>query len=140
MHHQHLTSHDWNETRPANMRFRNLIRVLPEAGPITAITPVVGQILSPYFSSSPATPAGWMDCDGRLLSCEHYPDLFAALGYRFGNAPTITVTKRLTFAQRLAIRLGLKIAEPERFKIPNPQHQPGYFALPDFRGHFLKFS
>lgn len=140
MHNQHLTSHDWRETRPANMRARNLIRVLPEAGLITALTTPVGGIMSLYFSSSPATPAGWMDCDGRLLSCEHYPDLFAVLGHTYGNAPTITVTKPRTRMQRLAAWLGLKIAEPERFEIPNPQHQPGYFALPDFRGHFHKFS
>lgn len=123
-------------TRPTNMRARALIRVLPYTSERKheMIRPPVGHIMFPFFGET--TPDGWMDCDGRLLSCDRYPDLFSVLGWTYGNAPTVQATQRLTFWQRVAIRLGLKITEPERIRIPNPNHIRGCFALPDCSGTF----
>jgi microcystin-dependent protein len=30
-------------------------------------------------------PLDWMCCDGRPLSCDLYPELFAQIGYTFGS-------------------------------------------------------
>lgn len=137
-----LGARDWHETRPRNMPARTLIRVLPDTddGRPDFLRVHVGQVMSPFFSTSGTTPPGWMDAVGQLLSCEHYPDLFAVIGYAWGNAPTIEVAKPLTFAQRVAKLLGLQITEPELIKIPNPDHKPGFFRLPDCRGHIHTFN
>jgi microcystin-dependent protein len=38
------------------------------------------------MSASIAEPGGWLDCDGRLLNINVYPDLFSAIRYSFGGA------------------------------------------------------
>lgn len=108
-----------NEVRPRNMPARTLIRVLPDTdeGKPDFLRHYVGHVMSPFFSSSDATPPGWMEAVGQLLSCEHYPDLFAVIGYSFGNAPTIEVAKPLTFAQRVAKLLGFKLTKAQRDRI-----------------------
>lgn len=47
-------------------------------------------LLVPYGtiiqSAAVNIPDGWLVCDGSLLTCSEYPDLFDALGYTYGGA------------------------------------------------------
>ncbi len=38
------------------------------------------------MSAAVIEPGGWLDCDGRLLSVNLYPDLFSAIQYSFGGS------------------------------------------------------
>lgn len=49
--------------------------------------PLLGQLLLlPYFKGYPVK--GWLVCDGRLLSIQHYTALYSLLGTRFGGNGT----------------------------------------------------
>lgn len=68
--------------------------------PVGAVTAFAGALGAPIpASASPPTSAppdgpyltnaieawGWMLCDGRVLDCGLYPELFAVLGYNYGG-------------------------------------------------------
>lgn len=55
------------------------------------------------------TPIGWFRCDGRYFHPNGYPQLFAAIGYRYGKV---------------------------KFTADDPEDAMGWFRLPDFRGMF----
>lgn len=110
------------EARQKNITLRYAIKF--KAGglyPVGAIPdPFVGEI-----------PAGFLVCDGSLVSIAAYPELFAVVGYQFGNALTIKKYVPPTWWRRVTrSRKGMLV------DAPNPDHKPGYFALPDLRGHF----
>ena len=43
----------------------------------------------PYVGSSANVPAGWLLCDGRTVSSERYPLLFAAIGTTWGTGTAV---------------------------------------------------
>lgn len=47
----------------------------------------IGQII---LWSGKKLPKGWMECDGRILYINDYPDIFAVIGTSFGNKGTDT--------------------------------------------------
>jgi len=51
-------------------------------GPTPAAAPIVGQVALFAF---PFTPAGWLPCDGRLMSIMQNQQLFSLLGTSYGG-------------------------------------------------------
>ena len=55
--------------------------------PVAAVIPFAGKIDTTTADGTTNVEAwGWMVCDGRSLSTNQYPYLFAALGYLYGGS------------------------------------------------------
>lgn len=128
-----MTSSD--ETRPMNRPIRYIIKAIPDnvetivAG--ISLSFPVGTVnwLPPHIKG---LPVGWLNMDGALLHAVHYPELFAALGYQYGNSPTIEVDAPVTALENYLRKHAkfLKFKPREKARVPNPDHKPGMFALP----------
>ena len=46
-------------------------------------------VIMPYAGSSSNIPIGWLPCDGRVVSSETYPRLFAAIGTTWGKGTAV---------------------------------------------------
>lgn len=117
---------------------RHFIRVLPDTdiSKPEFLRDPVGKVLCNVRKD--ARPSlGWMEANGELLSCKHYPDLFALIGFTYGNAPTIEVDAPMSpweaFA-RAKLSGWLNMKPRAKIRAPNPSHKPGFFPLPDLRG------
>lgn len=62
------------------MSFSSLSPVVPY-GPAP-----VGSIMLYAGDARDVAQGGWLVCDGRELACDHYPELFLAIGYGYGGA------------------------------------------------------
>lgn len=89
------------------------------AAPNSAGTPEikVGDTLA--FVGKPRTvPPGWLVCDGRWVSVDDYPFLFAAIGHRFSGG----------WVRRFIAGRG----RPGKFRLPNEGQAEGLRPRPCF--------
>lgn len=54
--------------------------------PVGSVIAYAGVLNSTGESENKLVSSGWMVCNGRSLSVESYPELFAALAYQYGGA------------------------------------------------------
>jgi hypothetical protein len=68
--------------KPATRKIARKKSRLGAPGPIPAAAPVIGQVALFAF---PFAPAGWLPCDGRLMSIMQNQQLFSLLGPSYGG-------------------------------------------------------
>src|SRR5882724_522973 len=68
--------------KPASRKTARKKSALGAPGPAPAAAPVIGQVALFAF---PFTPAGWLPCDGRLMSIMQNQQLFSLLGTSYGG-------------------------------------------------------
>jgi Phage Tail Collar Domain len=68
--------------KPATRKTARKKSALGAPGPTPPAAPVVGQVALFAF---PFTPAGWLPCDGRMMSIMQNQQLFSLLGTSYGG-------------------------------------------------------
>ena len=121
-----------------NRQIRYIIKAIPDNPEVIVsginLSMPVGTIngLPPHVKG---LPTGWLDANGALVHAVHYPQLFAVLGYHYGNSPAIEVDAPLSpFESFMRKHMSFINFKPrEKIQVPNPDHKPGMFVLPDTR-------
>ena len=85
-----------SSAKPASRKTARKKSALGAPGPAPAAVPVIGQVALFAF---PFAPAGWLPCDGRLMSIMQNQQLFSLLGTSYGgNGETDFALPRLKAA------------------------------------------